>query len=70
MEIGGLILVLKYSTVLSLRYVYVLQALGYLNFFVKTNTKLTVNSFFKTDTFGTGTKCPSLTDVNLTERVK
>ena len=70
MEIGGLILVLKYSTVLSLRQVYGLQALGYLNFFVRTNTKLTVNSFFKTDTFGTGTKRPSLRDVHLTERVK
>ena len=70
MENGGLILVLKYSTVLSLSKVYGLQALGYLNFFLKTNTKLTVNSFSKTDTFGTGTKYPSLRDVHLTERVK
>ena len=67
MEIGGLILVLKYSTVLSLSKVYGLQALDYLNFFVKANTKLTVNSLFKTDTFGTGTKCPSLRDVHLME---
>ena len=58
MEIGGLILVLKYSTVITV---------GYINFFVKANTKLTINSFFKTDTFGTGTKCPSLRDVHLIE---
>ena len=63
MEVGGLILFLKYST-FTKQSIW-LKAL--LNIFVKANTKLTVNSLFKMDTFGTGTKCPSLRDVHLME---